>query len=157
MEIRKFNLSDAEEISKLVYRNLLEVNSKDYGKEKMIAFAKDYNSNKILKIATNGNMYVACEKDTIIGCGAITYSNPLKDECMILTLFILPEYHNKGIGKKIIKILENDSISLTCKKILVNASLTSNLFYEKMGYNYKNNKKIPYFSECYQMEKILIK
>lgn len=157
MIIRKFNINDAEEVTKLVCRNLLEYNIKDYGLKRMTKFAQEYTTNKIIKIATNGNMYVACNKTKIIGCGAIMYNNSLKNESIILTLFILPEYHNKGIGKKIIKILEKDPISLNCKKIVVNASLSSNIFYEKMGYSYKNNKKIPYLSECYQMEKLLIK
>lgn len=155
MKIRKFSINDAEEISKLVCRNLLEINSKDYGLKDMIAFAKDYNSGKILKVATNGNMYVAYEKEKIIGCGAISFNNPEKTESIILTLFILPEYHGKGIGKKIIETLEKDSIFMNSQKVVVDASLSSNCFYEKMGFSYKDNIKEPSPEKCYYMEKII--
>lgn len=155
MIIRKFNINDTKEIITLIHRNLLEYNIKDYNLKRMIKFAQEYTIDKIIKIATNGNMYVICDELKIVGCGAIMYNNFLKNECIILSLFVLPEYHNKGIGKKIIETLEKDPISLISKKIIVNASLSSNIFYEKMGFSYKNNKKIPYLYEYYQMEKII--
>lgn len=153
MEIRKFNISDAEEISKLVCRNLLEVNSKEYGMDDMIQFAKEYDYNKIIKVATSGHMYIVQENNKILGCGAISFNNIEKTESIILTLFVLPEYHGKGIGKKIIEVIEQDEIYLNSEKIVVSASLSSNIFYEKMGFIYKNNLKEPSPQKCYYMEK----
>ena len=155
MKIRKFNPSDSEEVSKLVCRNLLEINSKDYGIEEMLTFAKEYNSDKILKIATDGNMYIATENKQIIGCGAISYINPQKTESIILTLFVLPEYHKKGIGKKILEALKKDPVFIQSYKIIVHASLSSNHFYEKMGFSYKSNLKKTSPQKYYHMEKIL--
>lgn len=100
MIIRKFNINDTKEIITLIHRNLLEYNIKDYSLKRMIKFAQEYTIDKIIKIATNGNMYVICDELKIVGCGAIMYNNFLKNECIILSLFVLPEYHNKGIGKK---------------------------------------------------------
>lgn len=158
MIIRKYREEDAETISKLVCRNLLEVNSKDYGMEEMIKFAKEYNADKIRKIATNGSMYVACENEKIIGCGAISYNNQDKTESIILTFFILPEYHGKGVGKEIIKILEKDEIFLNSERVVVDASLSAHEFYKKMGYSYvktekKEDSKMDYNSN-YKMEKL---
>lgn len=155
MKIRKFNPNDSKEISKLVCRNLLEINSKDYGMEEMLTFAKEYNSDKILKIATNGNMYIATENNQIIGCGAISYTNLEKTESIILTLFVLPEFHKKGIGKKILEALKRDPIFIQSYKVTVHASLSSNHFYEKMGFSYKNNLKKISPQKYYCMEKIL--
>lgn len=52
MYIRKFKEKDAEIVSKLVGRNLLEVNIKDYPKEDMIEFADYYNPETIKKVAS---------------------------------------------------------------------------------------------------------
>lgn len=58
MYIRKFKEEDAETVSKLVGRNLLEVNIKDYPKEDMIEFANYYNPETIKKVASEGHMYI---------------------------------------------------------------------------------------------------
>lgn len=50
MYIRRFKEEDAEIVSKLVGRNLLEVNIKDYPKEDMIEFADYYNPETIKKL-----------------------------------------------------------------------------------------------------------
>ena len=60
------------------------------------------------------------------------------DESSLFTIFILPEYQGKGIGRKIIETLEKDEYFLRAKRIKVPASITAVPFYKKMGYSYKN-------------------
>lgn len=57
---------------------------------------------------------------------------------IFLTIFVLPELHNKGIGTAIIETLENDEYFLRAKRIEIPASITACEFYKKMGYHYKN-------------------
>ena len=72
LKIRQFKSEDAEELSKIIRRNFLEVNIKDYDAEKMYQLANIYNYEKVLAIASYAHMYVACLNDTIVGCGAIS-------------------------------------------------------------------------------------
>lgn len=48
---RRFEEEDADEVSKLIVRNFLEVNSKDYGIAAMEKLAKIYDSGKVLNIS----------------------------------------------------------------------------------------------------------
>lgn len=152
MYIRRFKEEDAEIVSKLVGRNLLEVNIKDYPKEDMIEFANYYNPETIKKVASEGHMYIACENEEIIGCGAVTALNGEK-ESIIVTFFILPEYHGKGVGKTLLQELEKDEIFLRAGRVQVDASLGSHIFYKKMGYEYRGGIENSCDGEHYEMEK----
>ncbi len=154
MLIRKFEEKDADTVSKLVGRNLLEVNIKDYPEPDMIEFAAYYNPETIKKVAEEGNMYVACEGKKILGCGAVTALNGSEKESIIVTFFILPEVHGTGVGRKIIEALEKDEIFLRADRIQVDASLTSHVFYKKMGYDYCGGIEISCNGEHYKMEKL---
>lgn len=153
LKIRKFKNEDAEEISKIIRRNFLEVNIKDYGAEEMHELANIYNSQKVLYIASYAHMYVACNNDTIVGCGAISSYWGKEDESILLTIFVLPELHGKGIGSKIIDTLENDEYFLRAKRIEIPASITGCEFYRKMGYDFKNGIKELDDENHYRLEK----
>ena len=84
------------------------------------------------------NIYVVCDDEKIIGCGAIGPYWGKEDESSLFTIFVLPEYQNKGIGKNIIQTLEKDELFLRAKRIEIPASITGTPFYLKMGYSYKN-------------------
>lgn len=71
--------------------------------------------------------------------------------------FILPEYHGKGCGKKIIESLEQDELFLRANRIEIPASITACGFYEKMGYRYKNDIKVLDDEGHYRMEKFRTK
>ena len=83
-------------------------------------------------------MYVACDNSKIIGCGAIAEFWGSKTESILLTIFVLPNYQGKGIGKKIIETLEKDEYFIRANRIEIPASITAIEFYKKMGYGYKN-------------------
>lgn len=153
MQIRKFNEKDAKEVSSLICRNFLEINIKDYPLTEMENLVKIYTPQKILDISSYAHMYVVTDNDTIIGTGAISSFWGSLTESILLTIFVLPEYHHKGIGKKIIETLENDDFFLRAKRIEIPASITAAPFYEKMGYSFKNNVKQLDNEGTYRMEK----
>jgi GNAT superfamily N-acetyltransferase len=138
IEIRRFNNDDATTVSKLICRNFLEVNIKDYAKEEMVSLSEVYNSDKVLAISSYAHMYVACMDKKIVGCGAISSFWGNQEESILLTIFVLPELHGKGIGRKIIETLESDEYFLRAKRTEIPASITACEFYKKMGYNYKD-------------------
>ena len=139
--VRRFKKEDADCIAKLIQRNFLEVNIKDYSLEEMQHLAHIYNSQKVIDIADYAHMYVACMKDTIVGCGAISSFWDRLDESILLTIFVLPELQGRGIGRKIIEALESDEYFLRAKRIEIPSSITGCDFYRKMGYDFKNGIK----------------
>ena len=138
---RRFKESDAENVSHLVQRNMLEVNSKDYGLEAATKLAEQYNAEKILQITSYAHMYVLEWKEQIVGVGAISSFWGSETESILLTIFVLPELHGKGIGKIIIDTLEKDELFTRASRIEIPASITATDFYRKFGYDYKNGIK----------------
>jgi len=138
LSIRKFDKNDATTVSNIICRNFLEVNIKDYSKKEMDELSKMYNSDKVLQISGYSHMYVACIDKKIVGCGAISSFWGKQDESILLTIFVLPELHGNGIGRKIIETLESDEYFLRAKRIEIPASITACDFYKKMGYIHKD-------------------
>ena len=153
MIIRLFKDKDANAISQLIGRNFIEVNSKDYPIEEMKEKALIFSPDKIRERAKNGHLYVALDNELIIGTGTISDYWSSKTESILLTIFVLPEYHEKGVGRKIIETLESDVIFLNSKRTEVCASITACGFYEKCGYSYKNSIKALDTEGHYVMEK----
>lgn len=138
MEIRRFKEKDAQEVSALIARTLRTTNIRDYSPEfieqEVSVFTPDY----IGWRASWTHFYVVCDGGKIIGCGAIGPYWGSETESSLFTVFVLPEYQDRGIGRKIVETLEQDEYALRAKRIEIPASITACEFYRKMGYDYKN-------------------
>ncbi|MBD5521722.1 MAG: GNAT family N-acetyltransferase [Lachnospiraceae bacterium] len=98
-------------------------------------------------------MYVVCDNSRIVGCGAIAAYWGSKTESILLTIFVLPEYQGRGIGKLIIRTLEQDEFFLRANRIEIPASITAVEFYKKMGYDYKDGITEIDDEQVYRLEK----
>lgn len=153
MIIRRFKNEDSKELSEVIAKTLRTTNSKDYSPEfieKEIAF---FTPEKLIERATWVHFYVVCEDEKIIGCGGIGAFWGKEDESSLFTIFVLPEYQEKGIGRKIIETLERDEYFLRAKRIEIPASITAVGFYKKMGYSYKNGVDTVDDEQLYRLEK----
>ena len=61
--------------------------------------------------------------------------------------------HGKGVGRKIINILETDEFYVRASRIEIPASITATEFYRKFGYDYKNGVKELDNEHHYRLEK----
>ncbi len=150
---RRYREQDAPEIAALVRRNFLEVNVKDYGEAAMEALARQYDAERIKNVASYANMYVFCMEEMLVGVGAISSFWGSLTESILLTIFVLPELHGNGIGRFIVRTLEQDEFFLRAERIEIPASVTAAEFYRRMGYNYKNGVKVLDGEGHYRMEK----
>ena len=153
MRIRRFTDKDAEKVSKMIIRTEKTTNSKDYSEEWINALEKRAQPSDILERAAWTHFYVVEDNDTIIGCGAIGPYWGSETESSLFTIFVLPEYQGKGIGRKIIETLEQDEYFLRAKRVEVPASITAVNFYRKLGYDYKNGVDRPDEEQIYRLEK----
>ena len=76
-----------------------------------------------------------------------------RTESILLCIFVLPEFHGKGIGRKIINTLEADEFYVRASRIEIPASITATEFYRKFGYDYKNGVKELDDENHYRLEK----
>ena len=102
MIIRRIEPEDAGNVSALIVRTLREVNTKDYSREYIENDVQKLQPKDILERAKWTHFYVVCDEDKIVGCGAIGPYWGKVDESSLFTIFVLPEYHGQGIGRKII-------------------------------------------------------
>ncbi|MHC5217044.1 GNAT family N-acetyltransferase [Enterococcus sp. LJL128] len=136
--IRPFEESDAAAVSVLMKKNFLEINSQDYPENQMLDLAKHYTPLKLLEQTKTTNTYVAEVGDTIIGAAGISpYYNSLT-ESILLSFFVSPDYHGKGIGTALFQTIENDPFYSRATRIEVAASRTARGFYERLGFQLKN-------------------
>jgi ribosomal protein S18 acetylase RimI-like enzyme len=151
--VRRFQNSDADKVSKLIIKTLRTTNIKDYSVEHIENDVKMFTPDRVIERAGWTHFYVVCDKECIVGCGAIGPYWGKEDESSLFTIFVLPEYQGKGIGRKIIETLEQDEYFLRAKRIEIPASITAVNFYIKMGYNYKNGNDKLDDEKLYRLEK----
>lgn len=136
--VRRFQNSDAEEVSRLIIKTLRTTNIKDYSVDYIENDVKKFTPDDVVERASWIHFYVVEDNKIIVGCGAIGSYWGKEDESSLFNIFVLPEYQGKGIGRKIIETLEKDEYFFRAKRIEIPASITACEFYKKMGYTYKN-------------------
>ena len=151
--VRRFQNSDADEVSKLIIKTLRTTNIKDYSAEYIENDVKMFTPDGVIERAGWTHFYVVCDGCVIVGCGAIGPYWDKKDESSLFTIFVLPEYQGRGVGRKIIEALEQDEFFLRSKRIEIPASITALEFYKKMGYTYKNGVDVADEEQLFRLEK----
>jgi len=153
MNIRPFEQSDAVAVSELIRNTIRISNVKDYPIELMERLIESQTPQHVIERASWTHFYVVQQQKKIIGCGAIGPYWGKEDESSLFTIFVLPEYQGKGIGRAIIDTLENDIYFLRAKRIEIPASITGVPFYLKMGYHFKDGISEPDNEHIIRMEK----
>ena len=156
IKIKEYEEKYINEISEIITRNLLEINSKDYGIKQAKEMAKDFTSDNLEKMfSKRKKVFIAIEKEEVVGTAGIDKSWYNDDEYCILTVFVKPECHGKNIGRSLILKIEEYAKKINIKKLVVPASITAHEFYYKLGYRYKDGKKQLNDENMYIMEKVL--
>lgn len=151
--VKPYREEDAEEIVRLIIRNFREVNVKDYGESVIEELVATHDTNWFKGVAENANVYVFGNKEKIVGIGSISSFWGSLTESILLTVFVLPEFHRQGIGSYIIDTLESDELFLRAERIEIPASITAVDFYRKKGYDYKNGNRELDDEQHYRLEK----
>ena len=153
MTIRRFEERDAGAVSQMIRTTIEVSNKKDYPEDLMDELIRTETPEHVLGRSGWTHMYVVLDGEKIIGCGAIGPFWGREDESSLFTIFVLPEYQGKGIGRKIMETLEQDEYFLRAKRIEIPASVTGVPFYLKMGYHFKNGISEPDEEHLIRMEK----
>jgi len=153
MIIKRFREEEAKEVSDLIRTTIRISNTKDYPTELMDQLIEYETPERVIERAGWTHFYVAHDEDKIIGCGAIGPYWGKEDESSLFTIFVLPEYQGKGVGRRIIETLETDIFFRRAKRIEIPASITGVPFYLRMGYNYKDGITEPDEEHLIRLEK----
>ena len=153
MVIRKFTAADARKTSEMIAHTLRTVNSKDYSPQFIEETIAQLTPPILIERRESSHMYVICDGEKIIACGAIAGFWGSESESILLTIFVHPDWQGKGVGRKLIETLEKDEFFLNAKRIEIPASITAVEFYKKMGYDYKNGIAELDDEQLYRLEK----
>ena len=146
IHLRQMKETDLQSVYELV-QNTIQVSYADVYPPEAIEFFKNYhNQDNILKDATSGYSIVAESDGLILVTGTLLVMN-------VRRVYIVPQQHHQGIGKLIVKKLEQKAKSLGLEKLDLLASLKSRTFWEAMGFVFAgeffipvaNDKKLIYY------------
>ncbi len=152
-----YNNKYAEQISKIINKNLLEINSKDYGIDFVKKHAEEFTVSKVKEnFSKRTKTFVALENNIVVGTAGLDKSwYDDNGEYWILSVFVDKNHHKKGIGKMLIYKIEDYAKEINAKKLVIPASITACEFYSKLGYKYKDGLKKLNSDKMYIMEKML--
>ncbi len=150
--IRKFESSDLDDVKSLIYRTIDVCYRPVYNEESVNFFKEWHCGEHILEDAKEGYTIVLEKGDVMVGTGTI-----LADE--IKRVFVGPVFQKNGLGRLIMRKLEEKAVSSGLSTVKLDASLPSKKFYDLLGYitleqtslEVDNGKRLDYF----KMEKSL--
>lgn len=156
MRFRKFRKGDIRRIAKIKNSVFSEFNKLDYFDKTAIKryleqTSLDKSDKELLDSFRNTNksiFYVATENNQIVG-----YIKGSKDK--IGNLFVSGKSHRKGIGKKLVELLEKDAKKQGSNEIKISASTYAVPFYQRMGYKKTTGIRNIYGLKIQPMKKIL--
>lgn len=153
LQIRRFQEADAAETSAVIGETLRVSNAPDYPPEAIQEMLDLYTPAGLLEQAGGEHLYVVLDGDKIVGSGGVAPYMGSRTESILVTVFILPEYQGRGVGRKIMETLEKDGYFLRADRVAVHSSITARDFYLKLGYGYCNGVSAPDEEGCIHMEK----
>lgn len=139
--LRRFQKGDEFAVSDVICTTLTISNRKDYSPAFIEENIRSHSPEMIAERAEEAHFYVAMDGKMIIGCGGITGYWGSTEESYLISIFVMPDYQGKGVGRKIVAALEADEYFRRAWRTEVGSSLTAVSFYRKMGYEFKNGVK----------------
>lgn len=134
MKIRSAKKGDILSIRHVIKESILSTHKDLYPQEDIDETLNNYTREKLAKYIEQYDYFVAEEDSKIVGC-------VLAKEDKMRSLYVLPNYMGKGIGRQLVGIAEQCIKESGYKRIWLWSSLIAHNFYKRMGY--KDVKDIP--------------
>ncbi len=132
--IRRASVEDWEPAMEMVWKTFLKFEAPDYGEEGMKNFLDFISGEQLFQMFSVGEYPVwiaVCESDgreEIVGVASLRAGNHIS------LLFVEERHQKQGIGKKLVKAMQEHIISLGRVKMTVNSSPYGEGFYHKLGF-----------------------
>ena len=133
MNIRRFKKNDAKRCCEII--NITIQTMDGINKEARELIKSKNTPGKLSKELNNRETFVYEKKGLIAGLGCL-------DGNEIKRVYIDPRFQKQGIGSAIIKRLEKLAREKGLKTIIIQASPSSEFFYQKLGYKSRRKEKL---------------
>lgn len=129
MDIRLFHPSDGPQIAQLFHDTIHHINSRDYSREQVQAWApNDLNFRDWQRMDRDRFTAVAEEDGVIIGFAELELRGHL--DCF----YCHHQYQRRGIGRQLYEYIEAQALGLGLTTLTTAASITAKPFFESMGF-----------------------
>jgi len=128
--IREAEPYEWEDAMELVWNTFLKYEAKEYGEEGTENFLKFISGEELFKLFLNGDykVCVAIKNNEIVGVGAMRSHNHVS------LLFVDSKVHKCGIGRKLLKFMQDTFLGKGTLVMSVNAAPYAVDFYKKVGF-----------------------
>ena len=130
MIIRPFRDEDAQELSELIMDTLRKINSKDYDSKVIEALVPRNSPRMIIEKSKQRIILVAEINNAIVGTVGL-------DDNQIRSLFVRYDMLKRGIGKKLIREVEEISGSKNMKRVFAHSSITAKKFQPNLLFKFR--------------------
>ena len=140
MRIERFQASQADAVSRIIRRDLTEINSRDYAQDRIDALVAYFSPEKIVENSRSQCTFVAIQDGQVVGTASLdNFGSAESPDYYAVTVFVLPESHGRGIGTRLMQAVESEARKLGAERITVRAAITAKGFYLKLGYSFRND------------------
>jgi putative acetyltransferase len=127
MSVREFEHQDAQKLSRLIVRNLRQVNIRDYPGEAIEILVSEYTPERIVESARHQLTLVCVIDGEVVGTASL-------DGERVRSVFVEISLHKRGIGKRLVLAIEKHAKEQHIKKVFLLSGLSAQGFYERLGY-----------------------
>lgn len=152
MVLRTFAPADAGPCAELIALTLRTSNARDYGADYIDALLPSMSAEALLARAESARYLVALEGDRIVGCGGL--QPPEAGGCELVNVFVHPAFQGRGVGRRLVRALEERARALGVRRATLHASITALDFYRRLGYEPCGDGRLDAHG-LYAMEKAL--
>lgn len=139
---------DYASMSKVIIACLQKVNSRDYPADVIDGLVQRHTPENLEVNLSEKYALVLKRRGEVVATGALNGSE-------IVTVFVKPELHGRGIGRKIMQALEKRALELGYESVEIHSSITAVEFYEKQGYQHLDKVNRHVGGESFHMHKYL--
>lgn len=157
--VRPFDESDASAVSSLICRNFIEVSSKDYPAEEIRILCERHTEEHIRRMSRERTFLVAIDDGLVAGAAALLVRPQgfPPGYGLVTTVFVLPEYHGKGVGRLLMESIESMARESGTEVLALESSITAHGFYRRLGFTDEVCKARKVADDLFYMEKLLKK
>ncbi len=128
MKIRLIRDGDYGAIARLHRQTIRHINSKDYPEDAIKVWSARTNAQRFRGNADKCKRWVAVQNDKIVGFCDHGFNGEFWG------LYVHKDYIGKGVGSRLLKIVEDSLRKLGVTKVNLKATITAKNFYKKHGY-----------------------
>ena len=129
LEFRKATLTNAAMLSSMIKRTIRTSNSKDYDQQSIDLLCAIFEPEQVVARIRDELIFLCFLGTDLVG------NVGLKRD-YLRSLFVDPNYQKQGIGKVLVKYMEELAQKNAISGIMLHSSLTAQNFYTALGYDY---------------------